>query len=63
MSQATSDLKDQGRKSVLSGKEAIKGVSKLQPKRSHPESRACESVLAGPECIRGVAQQHKPRSS
>jgi len=42
-------------RSVLSGKDAIKGLPKSQSKGAKSQSdQGCESVLSGPQCIKGT---------
>lgn len=52
----------EGGKSVLSGKEEIRGLPKTGAERDlgrRREAASCESVLAGPECMRGVPGKAK----
>lgn len=54
--------KSGGRKSVLSGKDEIRGLPKSAQKSAPQRRRAaadCESVLSAPECIKGASGQKR----
>lgn len=46
---------EDGKKSVLSGKDSIRGLPKSEMKGAKGRSDdSCESVLSGPQCVGGV---------
>lgn len=48
---------EDGKRSVLSGKDAIRGFPKSESKSVKSRSDDnCESVLSGPECVGGVRE-------
>lgn len=54
--------RNESRKSVLSGKDEIRGLPKSEEysaRRGSRETASCESVLAGPECMKGVSPKSK----
>ncbi len=53
---------EDGKKSVLSGKDAIGGFPKSEAKSAKSrKDESCESVLSGPQCVGGVRTEGRKK--
>lgn len=52
---------EDGGKSVLSGKDTIKGMPKTSARRLPDNAKHCKSVLEGPECIEGLPGERQKK--